>query len=84
MLISDEDGVEHTANNTNKALGEIPGLIAGKTGFTDLADGNLAIMFDAGVGHPVAVVVLHSSKDGRFEDVKRLVQFSLDHLKGEQ
>lgn len=66
----------HEANNTNESLGNIPGLIAGKTGFTDLAGGNLAVLFDAGLGKPIAVVVLHSSKEGRFRDVEKLVAYT--------
>jgi D-alanyl-D-alanine carboxypeptidase len=45
-----------------------------KTGYTDLAGGNLAVVFDAGIGHPVAVVVLGSTKEERFTDVQRLVR----------
>jgi len=72
-LIESPVGATQTAANTNKALGEVAGLIAGKTGFTDLAGGNLAIIFDASIGRPIVVVVLGSSKEGRFEDVKNLV-----------
>ncbi|MBP9669613.1 MAG: D-alanyl-D-alanine carboxypeptidase [Candidatus Pacebacteria bacterium] len=75
LLIVPEDTGSITAENTNEALGNISGLIAGKTGYTDLAQGNLAIVFDADLAHPIAVVVLHSSKDGRFTDVERLVEF---------
>ena len=66
-------GLRYKAINTNKIVGQIPGLIGGKTGFTDLAGGNLAIVFDSGIGHPVAVVVLGSTVNGRFNDVMTLV-----------
>lgn len=59
--------------NTNKIVNKIPGFIAGKTGFTDLAGGNLAIVFDAGFDHPFIAVVLGSSFDGRFTDMEKLV-----------
>ena len=58
--------------NTDKLAKEIPGLTAGKTGFSDLAGGNLAIITDIGLGHPVVIVVLGSSVRGRFKDVKKL------------
>ena len=45
----------------------------GKTGYTDLAGGNLAIVFEVGPARPVAIVVLHSSLQGRFDDVRKLV-----------
>lgn len=80
FLVNSTNGSEHTANNTNKALGEIPGLIAGKTGYTDLAGGNLAIVFDAGLQRPIIVVVLHSTQEGRFEDVERLVSYARERI----
>lgn len=66
-------GKTRDARNTNDALPEIPGLIIGKTGSTDLAGGNLAVVFDVGIGHPVAIVVLGSSEKGRFFDAETLV-----------
>ncbi len=70
-------GITATAYNTDTALGQIPGIIMGKTGYTDLAGGNLAVVFDAGVGHPVAAVVMGSTEDGRFTDMKQLVDASI-------
>jgi D-alanyl-D-alanine carboxypeptidase len=68
------NGAAHTAISTNKALAEIPGLIGGKTGFTDVAGGNLAIAFDVEQGHPIIAVVLGSGKDERFTDMLTLVE----------
>ncbi|MFZ3020070.1 MAG: serine hydrolase [Minisyncoccia bacterium] len=65
--------IKHVAKNTNDAIAYIPGLIGGKTGYTDLSGGNLAVVFDSGVGNPYAVVVLGSSELGRFDDVRKLV-----------
>lgn len=73
LLLVDEKGETTAAFNTNEALSGIPNLVMGKTGFTDLAGGNLAIVFDAGLSQPVAIVVLHSSHDGRFSDMRALV-----------
>src|SRR5262249_49794494 len=36
LRLVDEDGESTSAFNTNEALGDIPGLIMGKTGYTDL------------------------------------------------
>ncbi|MBI3020309.1 MAG: hypothetical protein HYY60_03235, partial [Parcubacteria group bacterium] len=47
---------------------------------TDLAGGNLAIIFEAGPMYPVVVVVLGSSVEGRFDDVEKLVWASLDYI----
>lgn len=75
LVVSDYAGAAYTLNNTDKAT-DIPGLIAGKTGYTDLAGGNLAIVFDADIGRPVVVVALHSTKEGRFEDVRALTTYA--------
>jgi len=73
LLLTDEDGNTTSAFNTNEALGDIPGLIMGKTGYTDLAGGNLGIVFDVGLARPVVAVVLGSSHKGRFTDMKQLL-----------
>jgi D-alanyl-D-alanine carboxypeptidase (penicillin-binding protein 5/6) len=73
ISVQDEAGRTTAAHNTDEALGQIPGLIMGKTGFTDLAGGNLATVFDVGLAHPVVAVVLGSTYDGRFSDMKALV-----------
>lgn len=65
---------ERTATNTNNALANISGILMGKTGTTDLAGGNLAVAFDAARGHPVIIIVLGATHEGRYEDVKKLVE----------
>ena len=71
----------HVAKNTNTDINEIPGIIASKTGFTEMAGGNLAIAFDPSIGQPIIVVVLGSSEKGRFTDVSQLVKASLDYIR---
>jgi D-alanyl-D-alanine carboxypeptidase len=58
--------------NTNYLVDKIPGILAGKTGFSDLAGGNLVVIADIGLNHPVAIVVLGSTREDRFDDVKKL------------
>jgi D-alanyl-D-alanine carboxypeptidase len=70
-------GTTHKVTNTNELANIIPWAVGAKTGFTDSAGGNLAISFDPSIGRPVVIVVLGSSKDGRFSDVKRLVTATL-------
>lgn len=67
-------GVYHDANNTNEAALVIPNMIGSKTGYTDLAGGNLTIAFDAGLNRPVIITVLGSTHDERFSDVLTLVE----------
>lgn len=74
LLMADEAGNLTSAINTNEALGSIPGLILGKTGYTDLAGGNLAVVFDVGLAHPVVAVVMGSTRAERFADMKKLVE----------
>ncbi len=71
------DGLGHTVQNTDTIIHDIPGMIGGKTGYTNLAGGNLAIIFDAGIQHPIVIVVLGSTYDGRFTDVKKLIDASI-------
>lgn len=58
--------------NTNQDVHNFLGIEASKTGFTDLAGGNLVIVVDAALGHPVAIVVLHSTHEERFSDIEIL------------
>jgi serine-type D-Ala-D-Ala carboxypeptidase (penicillin-binding protein 5/6) len=75
---------KHVAKNTNTDIGDIPGLIASKTGYTELAGGNLAIVFDSSIGRPIIVVVLGSTQEGRFADVSALVNASLTYIQESQ
>jgi D-alanyl-D-alanine carboxypeptidase len=72
--------IEHVTINTDASINEIPNLIASKTGYTDLAGGNLAIAYDAGFAHPIISVVLGSTEDGRFTDMEKLVHVTLERL----
>jgi D-alanyl-D-alanine carboxypeptidase len=72
-LISSPTGVT-LAENTNEVTNQIVGLLVSKTGYTDIAGGNLAIVADMGLNEPTAFVVLHSSKEARFDDVLKLQQ----------
>lgn len=72
--IYNTDGDFHDANNTNRALLEIPQLRGSKTGYTILAGGNLTVIFDAGLNRPIIITVLGSSFSGRFLDVLNLIE----------
>jgi D-alanyl-D-alanine carboxypeptidase len=80
LKITSLSGITHVIKNTDIALDNIPGLIASKTGLTDLAGGNLAVIFDADFGHPIVIVVLGSTADGRFTDVQALSKATLQYL----
>lgn len=67
-------GGYHDAENTNPIISKIPNLLGSKTGYTDLAGGNLTVAFDAGFNRPIIVTVLGSTYDGRFADVEKIVK----------
>ena len=58
--------------NTNQDVYNFSGIELSKTGFTDRAGGNLAIVVDIALGRPVAIVVLGSTREERFSDVTLL------------
>ncbi|MES2668537.1 MAG: serine hydrolase [Patescibacteria group bacterium] len=82
ITIASREGVVHTLPNTNPDVVRIPNVLLSKTGFTDLAGGNLAVVYDAGIGHPVAIVVLGSTREGRFADVNALMRRANEHFGG--
>lgn len=71
----------HDVENTNEALYAIPNILASKTGYTDLAGGNLTIAFDAGFDRPIIITVLGSTREERFSDVLRLIRATKEALK---
>jgi D-alanyl-D-alanine carboxypeptidase len=77
-----EGGTSFTIKNTDPITSTIPGLLLSKTGYTDLAGGNLALVFNVGIQHPIAIVVLGSSVTARFTDGAALVDATLAHFAG--
>ncbi len=75
-------GTRFIVKNTDPIVDTVPRLLLSKTGYTDLAGGNLALVFDAGLGHPIAVVVLGSSKNARFTDSSALIAATFAHFAG--
>lgn len=73
-LIYNTAGAYHLADNTNEVVMKIPNILGSKTGYTDLAGGNLTIVFDAGLDRPIVVTVLGSTREERFTDVLKLVE----------
>lgn len=77
-----KEGTSVRVSNTDPIIDSIPRLLLSKTGYTDLAGGNLVLVFDAGIRHPVAVVILGSSRQSRFSDGSTLVAAALAHFAG--
>lgn len=77
------DNFSHLAKNTDTIINDIPGIKASKTGFTDIAGGNLVIAFDPELGRPIIISVLGSTQEGRFSDMKKLIAASLKTIHSE-
>lgn len=71
--VRSEDNIVHHVANTNTGVEHVTGIIGSKTGYTDLAGGNLVVVVDIGIDHPVVIVVLGSTRDGRFTDIEQLI-----------
>lgn len=80
ITVASVGNAEYTIANTNAVVDQIPGLVASKTGYTELAGGNLVVLFDAGPQHPIVISVLGSTREGRFTDVLALVDATLSYL----
>lgn len=74
------NGRNFEAENTNDLADSIPGLLASKTGYTLQAGGNLAVVVDAGFLRPVVIVVLGSTREGRFNDVEKLYEVTKNYF----
>ncbi len=72
ITIATTDGAVQTFANTSPTASKLPGSSVSKTGYTDLAGGNLVILYEPIVGHPVAISVLGSTREGRNTDVEKL------------
>ena len=61
-----------TLVNTNPTTEETFGILSSKTGYTDVAGGNLAVTVTPAPGSEFLLVVFGSSKEGRFKDIQKL------------
>jgi D-alanyl-D-alanine carboxypeptidase (penicillin-binding protein 5/6) len=82
VSVRSSDGMTHNFKNTDISVTHFPNVLLSKTGYTDLAGGNLVIVYDAGIQHPIAVVVLGSTETGRFSDMQQLTNATLAHFAG--
>jgi len=60
--------------NTNHSIDSTFGVLASKTGYTFAAGGNLAVVVSPEPGRTFVIVVMHSTKEGRFLDMQKLVK----------
>jgi len=68
-------GQNYVIKNTNDIVGDVSGILASKTGYTDSAGGNLALIVDIGLNEPVVIVILGSTDSTtRFDDALKLLE----------
>jgi D-alanyl-D-alanine carboxypeptidase (penicillin-binding protein 5/6) len=84
MTLSSQSNVVHHVLNTNQDVARISGVIGSKTGYTDLAGGNLVVVVDIGINHPVIIAVLGSTRDGRFSDTEQLITATIASITDSQ
>jgi D-alanyl-D-alanine carboxypeptidase (penicillin-binding protein 5/6) len=82
VTVTSAQGIRHSFANTDIDVTHFPSLLLSKTGTTDLAGGNLVIVYDEGINHPIAIVILGSTIDGRFTDMRTLMSATLAHFAG--
>ncbi len=62
-----------TITNTNHTTQNTFGILASKTGYTFAAGGNLGVVVSPEPGSLYVVIVMGSTKEGRFADVKKIL-----------
>jgi D-alanyl-D-alanine carboxypeptidase len=72
VTVRASNGLVSGIPNTNQDIDNFFGAEVSKTGFTDSAGGNLGVVVDITLGHPVAIVVLGSTREARFSDMEAL------------
>ena len=72
-MITSQEGRAIILKPTNILQGSLVQLHGAKTGFTDIAGGNLLVLLEQPIGRPVGIVVLGSTHKGRFSDMAFLL-----------
>jgi len=65
-----------TLVNTNKLLGTMPGIIGGKTGYTDTALGCFVLVTDAPKGKGQIISVILGTPNDRFDEMEKLINWA--------
>lgn len=75
------DHHSHTITNTNDLLKEYPAILGSKTGFTDAAQGALAMLYPVRPNHTGLIVLMGSHN--RFGDGRKLIRWLENSFPGE-
>jgi D-alanyl-D-alanine carboxypeptidase len=71
----------HNIDNTNTIVENIPAILGSKTGFTAISGGNLVVATSPESGKTRVVVVMGSTYDARFTDMRTLTGAVVESLK---
>lgn len=72
IILYSKDGIAHKFENTNPLISNIP-IYFSKTGYTDNAGGSVVIKTNIDDRY-IYIIVLGSTKEGRFSDVEKLFE----------
>jgi len=71
----------HKISNTNRLLKEYKNFRLSKTGYEISAGGNLATIYQIDEKHTIAIVILGSTVNGRFDDTEKIIKTTREYLK---
>lgn len=69
------DGIEHNIQSTNQLLDQIPGILGGKTGYTENALGCMVLVVQIPNKNDKIISIILGSRE-RFTDTKKLVEWT--------
>lgn len=85
ITIEDTKNDKITIHNTNEIIEKIRNIRLSKTGYTDQAGGNLLILYKSIINdHVIGITVLGSSKEGRFDDMSKMILSTERYLQAKQ
>jgi D-alanyl-D-alanine carboxypeptidase len=70
-----EEGYIHEIFTTHEMLATEPGILTGKTGYTEAAGGALVTIVEAPLRTIQGIVVLGSTREDRFTDTRKLIEW---------
>lgn len=75
IIVYSVDGkTVHQANSTNHLFGVVPDIVGGKTGYTDVALGNMILVVDVPQKNDKLISIVLGSKE-RFTDTEKLINW---------
>ncbi len=82
ITLTSSDGFTGTFKNTDPLTEKDLKILYSKTGYTDSAGGNLAVIEKANTGDEILIVVLGSTLEGRFTDTESMIGATNAYLEG--